>query len=112
MRGRTRMLTRFKLLGAAAIAAVVLMAAPAQAAPVIDFGTGFAGEGGSISWDGTNLIGSNIPIGTVRITQAPTNNGTYLVTGTATDNDQLPGGLYGSLNFNTSPNANFINITG
>jgi hypothetical protein len=103
------MLTRFKLLGAAAIAAVVLMAAPAQAAPVIDFTTGLAGEGGSISWDGTNLIGSNIPIGGVTITGAPTNNGVYTVGGTATGSG---GGAYGSLSFNTTPDANFITITG
>jgi hypothetical protein len=109
LRGRTRMLTRFKLLGAAAIAAVVLMAAPAQAAPVIDFSTGLAGSGGSISWDGTNLIGSNIPIGAVTIASAPTNNGVYVVGGTASGSG---GGAYGSLSFNTTPGSNFINISG
>jgi hypothetical protein len=103
------MLTRFKLLGAAAIAAVVLMAAPAQAAPVIDFQTGLAGTGGSISWDGTNLIGSNIPIGAVTVDGAPTNNGVYVVGGTATGSG---GGAYGSLSFNTTPVSNFITITG
>jgi hypothetical protein len=103
------MLTRFKLLGAAAIAAVVLMAAPAQAAPVIDFQTGLGGEGGSISWDGTNLIGSNIPIGAVTIAGAPTGNGVYVVGGTATGSGH---GSYGSMSFNTTPGSNFINISG
>lgn len=44
------MLRRLAMLGAAAIAAV-LMAAPANAATVIDFTSGLAGEGGTISWD-------------------------------------------------------------
>jgi hypothetical protein len=103
------MLTRFKLLGAAAIAAVVLMAAPAQAAPVIDFQTGLAGEGGSITWDGTNLIGSNIPIGALTVAGAPTNNGVYVVGGTASGTG---GGSYGTLSFNTTAGSNFINISG
>jgi hypothetical protein len=100
------MLRRFKLLGAAAIA-VVLMAGPAQAATVIDFATGMAGEGGTITWDGTNLIGSNIPIGAVAIAGAPSNNGVYFVGGTASGQG---GNNFGTLNFDT--NANFITITG
>jgi hypothetical protein len=100
------MFGKLKMLGAAAIAAV-LMAAPAQAATVIDFSTGLAGEGGTISWDGTNLIGSNIPIGAVAISGAPTNNSVFAVTGTATG--QGAGG-FGSLNFNTTDNV--ISITG
>lgn len=97
-----------KMLGAAA-AAAVLMAAPAQAATVIDFNSGLAGEGGSITWDGTNLIGSNIPIGAAYISGAPTNNGVFVVSGTATGSG---GSSFGSLNFNTSADNNFITITG
>ena len=100
------MLRRLKTLGAA-IAAVVLMAGSAQAATVIDFSTGLAGEGGTISWDGTNLIGSNIPIGAVNIVGAPSNNGVYTVQGTASGTG---GTGFGSLDFNTA--ANFITITG
>ncbi|HYE89225.1 MAG TPA: PEP-CTERM sorting domain-containing protein [Vicinamibacterales bacterium] len=96
-------------MGAAAIAAV-LMAAPAQAATVIDFTTGLAGEGGTISWDGTNLIGSNIPIGAVAIVGAPVNNGVYEVSGTASG--QGGTSAYGTLSFNTSADNNFITITG
>ena len=103
------MFAKLKMLGAVAIAAVALMAAPAQAAPVIDFSTGLAGEGGTISWDGTNLLGSDIPIGSVAITGAPTGNSVYAVTGTATGQTA---GFYGSLNFNTSPDNNFISLTG
>lgn len=102
------MFAKLKMLGVAA-AAIVLMAAPAKAATVIDFTTGFAGEGGTISWDGTNLIGSNIPIGAVSITGAPTNNGVFAVSGTSTGQG---GGAYGTLSFNTSPDANFITISG
>jgi hypothetical protein len=102
------MFAKLKMLGVAA-AAAVLMAAPAQAATVVDFTTGFAGEGGTISWDGTNLIGSNIPIGLVAITGAPTNNGVFVVSGTASGQG---GGTYGTLDFNTNPDNNFITITG
>ena len=102
------MFAKLKMLGAAAIAAV-LMAAPAYAAPVIDFNTGLAGEGGTISWDGTNLIGSNIPIGAVSISGAPMNNGVFAVSGTATGQGS---GFYGSLSFNTTPENNFITISG
>ncbi len=65
------MLKRLKILGIAA-AAAILTSATAMAAPVIDFQTGMAGEGGSIVWDGTNLSGSGIVIGAVTITGAPT----------------------------------------
>src|SRR5215208_1089568 len=102
------MFAKLKLLGAAAVAAV-LMAVPAQAAPVIDFQTGMAGEGGTISWDGTNLIGSNIPIGAVAITGAPASNGVFAVSGTASGQG---GTTFGSLSFNTSPDNNFVTLSG
>jgi hypothetical protein len=102
------MLKTLKMMGGALLAAV-LMAAPAQAAPVIDFQTGFAGVGGTISWDGTNLVGSNIPIGAVTITGAPTNNGVFAVNGMATGTG---GGAYGTLSFDTNPGNNFVNISG
>lgn len=102
------MFKRLTMLGVAAMA-TFLMAASASAATVIDFSTGLAGEGGTISWDGTNLIGSNIAIGAVSITGAPTNNGVHLVNGMVPAQSM---GLYGSLNFNTAPENNFMNITG
>ena len=100
------MLKCFKLLGAAVIAAV-LMAVPAQAATVIDFNNGMAGEGGTITWDGTNLIGSNIPIGAVAISGAPSNNGVFEVSGTSSGQG---GNNFGTLSFDTA--NNFITITG
>lgn len=102
------MLKRLKLLGGALIAAV-LMAAPAQAATVIDFTTGLAGEGGTISWDGTNLVGDNIPIGALTVTGAPTGNGVYTVGGSATGSGA---GTFGTLSFNTADDNNFITISG
>jgi hypothetical protein len=102
------MFKRFKVLGMAAVAAA-LMAAPASAATVIDFSTGNASEGGSITWDGSNYIGSNIPIGAVRVVGAPAGNNTYVVGGTAADAD---GNFWGSLDFNTSEGSNFMSISG
>jgi hypothetical protein len=102
------MFAKLKMLGVAAVAAV-LMAAPAYAAPVIDFQTGLAGEGGTISWDGTNLIGSNIPIGAVSISGAPANSGVFVVSGTASGQG---GSTFGTLSFNTNPDNNFITLTG
>ncbi len=101
------MLTRLKMVGVAVVATVLMAAPAAYASPVIDFSTGLAGVGGTISWDGTNLIGSNIPIGAVSIDGADMNNGVYLVNGMATGQG---GGSYGSLDFNTA--ANVITITG
>ena len=100
------MLKRLRHLGAA-LAAVVLMAGSAQAATVIDFQTGMAGEGGTITWDGTDVIGSNIPIGMVAIVGATSNNGVYEVTGTTTAQGS---GFFGTMSFNTA--ENFITISG
>jgi len=102
------MFKRLKVLGIAAAATMVL-SAQAMAATVIDFNTAFAGEGGTISWDGTNYMGSNIPMQAATITGAPTNNGVYLVNGSAAGTG---GGMYASLNFNTTPGSNFINLIG
>ena len=102
------MLTRLKQVGAA-LAAVVLMAGAAQAAPVIDWNTGNAGEGGTIAWDGTNLVGTAIPLTFMTIVNAPTGNGVYEVTGSATGTG---GNGFASLNFNTSSDNNCITIMG
>lgn len=101
------MLRRLKMLGIAAMTAA-LMAAPASAATVVDFSTALAGVGGSIAWDGTNLWGSNIPIGAFTVSGAPMNNGVFLVNGLASGTG---GGLYGSLNFDTGATSNFFSIT-
>ena len=94
--------------GGAAIAAV-LLAVPAQAAPVIDFQTGGAGVGGTIFWDGTNVVGSNIPIGLVNISGADQNNGSFVVSGLVAAQN---GSSFGDLDFNTSSDNNFITLSG
>jgi hypothetical protein len=73
-----------------------LAATPAQATEIIDFGTGGAGAGGTISYAGgsSSLIGSNILIATVTGTNTPLNSGSgYAVTGTNAG--------FGSLDFTT-----------
>lgn len=102
------MLTRLKFLGAALIAGI-LMAAPAQAAPVIDFSTGLAGEGGTITWDGTNLVGSNIPIHAMTVVGTSIDD-VYLLSGTAVGSNSDDWGNFASLNFDTE--ANYIVISG
>jgi PEP-CTERM motif-containing protein len=76
----------------AALAVTVgLMAAPAQADPMIDFGTGVAGSGGTLGYagGGAALVGSNIRIGLVSSQDTPLNsNDQHSVSGSS-----LPNGL-------------------
>jgi hypothetical protein len=90
------------------IAAAVLIASAvsAAAATIIDFREDHTVSGGTITWDGTNLFGTNIPIGAVEVFGAPTNNGVYTVTGSVTQ----PGSTFANLNFNTATGD--ISITG
>jgi hypothetical protein len=76
-----------------------LVSVPAWAGPVIDFGTGAAGFGGTITPLGGNFAsGSGIPIGVVTIGGAPANNGAFTAAATLT--------------FEMSSTNNFIDITG
>ena len=107
------MLKRFLQYGSIVIA-TILLAAPARAATVIDFATNGAGMGGWLTCNGAQLTGTNIPIGSVTIANAPTNNGTYAVYGTAVGTGtHTPGGsnLWGDLDFQTSPGS-FISLAG
>lgn len=61
--------------------AAVLLAGPAHAAPIIEFSTGSAGEGGYIALFDDYIWGTYIPIGTMTVSGAPRNNGTYSVIG-------------------------------
>lgn len=99
------MMNRLKLT-AIAIAVMAMMAAPASAATVIDFATGGAGIGGTVSWDGTNVFGSGVPISNVTVV---TDSGVNVfdVFGSATGSSA---GSFGSLDFNTA--ASTISITG
>ena len=68
----------------------------ANAAAVIDFGTGLAGPGGTLSYDGVNTIGANVNIGALTAQGTPAGAGTYAITAL--------------LNFDTG--ANTISIVG
>jgi PEP-CTERM motif len=90
------------LAGAAVLA---LSAGSANAATVIDFGTGFAGGTVNI---GANVTGSGIFIDTVTIIGAPVNNGVFDVEGAGVCGDAVGG--CGLLSFDK--NLNTISIVG
>jgi hypothetical protein len=89
-----------------ALVAMMTMAAPAMAATIIDFRNGAALAGGSITFDGTNVFGTDLPVGLVEIFGAPQDNGVYDVDGAimqgATNPDIGQDGNYGDLDFNTA----------
>jgi PEP-CTERM motif len=91
----------------AGAAAVALFAGSANAATVIDFGTGFGGAGGTVNI-GANITGSGIFIDTVTIIGAPVNNGVYDVEGAGVCGDAVGG--CGLLSFDA--NLNTISIVG
>jgi PEP-CTERM motif len=84
-----------------------LATASANAATVIDFGSGFGGAGGTVNI-GANVTGSGIFIDTVTILGAPVNNGVYDVEGAGVCGD--PVGGCGLLSFDK--NLNTISIVG
>jgi len=91
----------------AGFAAIVLAAGSANAATIIDFGTGFGGAGGTVNI-GVNVSGSGIFIDTVTILGAPVNNGVYDVEGAGVCGDAVGG--CGLLSFDTALNS--ISIVG
>ena len=84
-----------------------LATASANAATVIDFGTGFGGAGGTVNI-GANVTGSGIFIDTVIILGAPVNNGVFDVEGAGVCGDAVGG--CGLLSFDK--NLNTIAIVG
>src|SRR6187549_185210 len=84
-----------------------LATASANAATVIDFGTGFGGAGGTLNI-GANITGSGIFIDTVTIIGAPVNNGVFDVEGAGVCGDAVGG--CGLLSFDK--NLDFITIVG
>ena len=107
-----------RILGATgALLLTVAFAAPAHAFPVLDFSTGLAGAGGTITLysDGT-VSGSGIPIGALLYdpTASAGDDTTYIVTGQADiDGNGFPDNA-GALNFATGglSGSNFIEIKG
>ena len=94
---------------AIAMFAMAALAAPASAATVIDFATGSGtGAGGNVYWEGSNIIGTDIPIGRLLVSGTPTGSGDYDVYGTAFGD--IGGSIFGDLDFNTATGD--ITITG
>jgi hypothetical protein len=97
---------------AIAMFAIAALAAPASAATVIDFATGFGtGEGGQVFMVGSDYVGVDIPIGRLLVTDAP-GAGEYIVRGTATGSSGTFGtrSIFGDLDFDTRTGD--ISITG
>jgi len=93
------------------IALLVVLATmtPAFSAVLIDFGTGSAGLGGTITISGGNAIGTGIPVDTLTISGAPVNNGVFDTQGTVVSGTAV-GGNSAALSFNTNTGA--ISIVG
>jgi hypothetical protein len=91
---------------AIAFAAMVTMTSTARAATIVDFRNGDAQAGGTITYDGTNVFGNDLPIGLVEISGAPNRNGVWDVDGsimqTPPPGDGTGDGSYGDLDFNTA----------
>lgn len=96
-----------KLLFVFVLAAALAIGSQAQAAAVIDFGTGGAGVGGVFTLIGSNATGSGIPVASLTVVGAPVNNGVFTTTGTAIGSG-MP--LVAALAFDTI--ANTITVTG
>jgi hypothetical protein len=105
IRRKREMKKRILLSVLAVTMCLALSAMPAKAVPiVIDFGTGIAGQGGSIVFSGLGITGTDIPIGALNVTFANGSGQTYDTFGTATSSNQ---DLNASarLNFNTATNS-------
>jgi PEP-CTERM motif len=85
------------------LAAVMALLAvgPASAVVVIDFGTGTAGSGGTVTVSGGNAAGVDIPLDSLTVTGAATGNGVYDLFGAATGSGVLNGNGAARLDFNT-----------
>ena len=81
----------------------VVAVSPARASAILDFGSGFAGPGGTVSYAGGSsaLVGQGIRIGALIGFNTPDNAGTYAITGNNAS--------YGVLNFRTGAYQGFSN---
>ena len=97
-----------------AIVLGLFLVVPAFAIPSLDFGTGIAGIGGVIIlYSDGSMAGVGIPLGSMTVAGAPSNNGVYDLSGLATSSNQDANGN-ASLDFATGGLAgtNFISVTG
>lgn len=85
------------------------VATPARANAILDFRTGLAGSGGTITQSGSNYIGTGIEIDSLLVLGTASGNGRYDVDGTAVD-ELADGGTAGVLDFNTATGA--FSVTG
>jgi hypothetical protein len=94
-----------------AAAALALSPTAAQGAAVLDFGTGQAGQGGTVtSLGGGDYAGSGIPVDTLSVSGTSSFDGVYDLTGAFTCGSGCGDGTAAVLAFNTSTNV--ITITG
>jgi len=91
------MRTRLPFMIGCSLLAISVSALPARADAIIDFGTGDAGAGGTLTYAGGTgpLVGASISIGYVMGLDTPANDGAYLIVGSE--------GNPGLLNFTTGP---------
>lgn len=83
----TAYLRRIVVAGVTALV-IVAFSASAHAAVIIDFATGTAGAGGTVTISGGQATGSAIPVDSLLVLGAPLNNGTFDTSGTATSSSQ------------------------
>jgi hypothetical protein len=88
---------------AVAVFGVLSVAASARAATVIDFGTGTAGKGGSISVIGDDVVGVDIPIDVLTVIGTAL-DGVYDVAGDLLSSSAV-GGNSAALSFDTANNT-------
>jgi hypothetical protein len=94
---------------AIACAAIVAVAAPARASAVIDFGSGLAGQGGTITIKNGVVTGKNILIDAFELMGVQGHSGIYNVDGAGKG---LKGASTALLNFTTGPNGGSMSILG
>jgi len=84
------------------------LAAPAHANPVLDFGTGLAGQGGKKKKKNGIVTGKNLFIDAFVVANDPGHNGVYNVDGSGRGHS----GPAGLLNFTTGPSGGSMSIVG
>jgi hypothetical protein len=94
---------------AIAFAAIVAVAAPARASAVIDFGTGAAGQGGTITIKNGVVTGKNILIDAFTLWGVAGHSGVYNIDGSGKGQKGTSTAL---LNFTTGPNGGSMSIVG